>query len=89
VPEPARRLAIAASRAGSARIGGSVAASHSGVHSASVTISPPPAATIGSASRRCSPFPCGSGTYARGRPTAVSSAQVFAPDRHSTRSAAA
>ena len=61
----------------------------SAVSSASSTSSPPPRCTIGSAFSRCSPLPCGSGTYAAGRPTAVSSAQVMAPARHSAKSAAA
>ena len=50
---------------------------------------PAAARAIGSAFSRCSPLPCGSGTYAAGRPTAVSSAQVIAPLRHSAKSAAA
>ena len=38
---------------------------------------------------RCSPLPIGSGTYAAGSPTAVSSQTVLAPARQTTRSAAA
>ena len=59
------------------------------VSSASSTSRPPPRCTMGRALRRCSPLPMGSGTYAAGSPTAVSSAQVIAPARHSAKSAAA
>ena len=61
----------------------------SAVSSSSSTSRPPPRCTIGSALSRCSPFPMGSGTYAAGKPTAVSSAQVIAPARHRAKSAAA
>ena len=47
-----------------------------------------PLATCAEAFSRCSPLPCGSGTYTAGRPTAAISATVIAPDRASTRSAA-
>ncbi len=80
---------MVANRPASVSRGVSVARTQSGVQSASSTISPPPAATTGPAIIACSPLPIGSGTYAAGRPTAVTSTTVLAPARHSTRSAAA
>ena len=88
-PSAAAASDMFATRSMSSSVGSSTSRIHSGVRSASSTSRPPPPATIGSALSRCSPLPIGSGTNAAGRPTAVSSAQVMAPARHSAKSAAA
>ena len=89
LPAPAAACDMAATSSESSSTGSSASLIHSGLSLASSTIRPPPACSIGTAFSRCSPLPCGSGTYAAGRPTAVSSAQVIAPARQSAKSAAA
>src|SRR5205085_6713203 len=85
----AAALPMAASSLASTSRGTSVSLTHCGVHWASSTRIPPPASTTGSALKRCSPLPIGSGTYAAGSPTVVSSQTVPAPARQTTASAAA
>ena len=84
-----RRADIVASRVGSVARAGTVAATHSGVSAPSCDEQRAPGVDDRAGVEACSPLPIGSGTNTAGRPTAATSVTVLAPQRHTTRSAAA